>query len=51
MTDVIQEPVVTIKNKSEREKAERVLQKSEANGLISDSEKSKIMTVPQIQLM
>jgi peroxiredoxin-like protein len=41
MTEVILEPVVTIKNESEREKAERVLQKSEANCLISNSVKSK----------
>ena len=42
MTEVILEPVVTIKNESEREKAEKVLQKSEANCLISNSVKSKI---------
>lgn len=51
MTEVILEPVVTIKNESEREKAERVLQKSEANGLISNSVKSKITMIPQVQLV
>ncbi|WP_449388245.1 OsmC family protein [Chryseobacterium lineare] len=51
MTEVILEPVVTIKNESEREKAERVLQKSEANCLISNSVKSKITMIPQIKLM
>lgn len=51
MTEVILEPIVTIKNESEREKAERVLQKSEANCLISNSVKSKITMIPQIKLM
>ncbi|HAO07976.1 MAG TPA: osmotically inducible protein OsmC [Chryseobacterium sp.] len=51
MTEVILEPVVTIKNGSEREKAERVLQKSEANCLISNSVKSKITMIPEIKLM
>ncbi|WP_027383929.1 OsmC family protein [Epilithonimonas caeni] len=51
MTEVILEPVVTIKNESDREKAVRVLQKSEANCLISNSVKSKITVIPQISLM
>ena len=51
MTEVILEPVVTIKNESDREKAERVLQKSEANCLISNSVKSKITMILQISLM
>lgn len=51
MIEVILEPVVTIKNESDREKAERVLQKSEANCLISNSVKSKITMIPQISLM
>lgn len=51
MTEVILEPVVTIKNESEREKAERVLQKSESNCLISNSVKSKITMIPQIKVM
>ncbi|AZB26977.1 OsmC family peroxiredoxin [Chryseobacterium bernardetii] len=51
MTEVILEPVVTIKNESEREKAERVLKKSEANCLISNSVKSKITMIPQIKVM
>lgn len=42
MTEVILEPTVTIVNESDREKAERVLQKSEQNCLISNSIKSKI---------
>ncbi|SEW22939.1 peroxiredoxin, SACOL1771 subfamily [Chryseobacterium wanjuense] len=51
MTEVILEPIVTIKNESEREKAERVLQKSEANCLISNSVRSKITMIPQIKLI
>ena len=43
MTEVILEPTVTIVNESDREKAERVLQKSEQHCLISNSIKSKIM--------
>lgn len=42
MTEVILEPTVTIANESEREKAERVLQKSEQHCLISNSIKSKV---------
>ena len=42
MTEVILEPTVTIVNESDREKAERVLQKSEQHCLISNSIKSKI---------
>lgn len=51
MTEVILEPIVTIKNESDREKAERVLMKSEANCLISNSVKSKITMVPQIKIV
>ena len=50
MTEVILELVVTIKNESEREKAEKVLQKSEANCLISNSVKSKITMISEIKL-
>lgn len=50
MTEVILESVVTIKNESDREKAEKVLQKSEANCLISNSVKSKITMIPHIKL-
>ncbi|UOU97207.1 OsmC family protein [Chryseobacterium daecheongense] len=51
ITEVILEPIVTIKNESEKEKAEKVLQKSEANCLISNSVKSKVTMIPQIKLM
>ncbi|MDF2551074.1 MAG: OsmC family peroxiredoxin [Chryseobacterium sp.] len=50
MIEVILEPVVTIKDESDREKAEKILQKSEANCLISNSVKSKITMIPQIKL-
>ncbi|WP_312762928.1 OsmC family protein [Epilithonimonas sp.] len=50
MTEVILEPVVMIKNEADREKAERVLQKSEANCLISNSVKSKITMISEIKL-
>ena len=42
MTEIILEPTVTIVNENDREKAERVLQKSEQHCLISNSIKSKI---------
>ena len=42
MTEVILEPTVTIANESDREKADRVLQKSEQHCLISNSIKSKV---------
>ena len=50
MTEVILEPVVMIKNEADREKAEKVLQKSEANCLISNSVKSKITMISEIKL-
>ncbi len=51
MTEVILEPVVTIKDESDREKAEKVLQKSEFNCLISNSVKSKITMIPKIKIV
>ena len=48
MTEVILEPTVVIINEEDREKAERVLQKSEANCLISNSVNSKITMTPKI---
>lgn len=50
MTEVILEPTVTIAYEKDREKAERVLQKSEAACLISNSIKSKVSMVPTIQV-
>ena len=48
MTEIILEPIVTIKNESEREKASKVLEKSEINCLISNSIKSEIVMIPKI---
>jgi peroxiredoxin-like protein len=42
MTEVILQPTVTIKDENDRERAERILQKSEAACLISNSIKSKV---------
>ncbi|MCP2038006.1 OsmC family protein [Chryseobacterium sp. HSC-36S06] len=48
MTEVILETTVVITHEEDRTKAERVLQKSEANCLISNSVNSKITMVPNI---
>lgn len=48
MTEVILEPVVTIADENNRERAERVLQKSEAACLISNSVRSKITMIPLV---
>ena len=50
MTEVILEPTVTIANESDREKADRVLQKSEQHCLISNSIKSKVTMNTNISL-
>ena len=42
MSEILLEPTVTISDEKDRERAERVLQKSEAACLISNSVKSKI---------
>ena len=51
MTEVILEPVVTIIDEKDRDKAERILVKAEAACLISNSIKSKITMVPDIQVV
>ena len=48
MTEVMLEPTVLILNEEDREKAERILQKAEANCLISNSVNSKITMTPKI---
>jgi organic hydroperoxide reductase OsmC/OhrA len=48
MSEIILEPVVTIVNEADREKAERILNKSEAACLISNSIRSKIIMTPSI---
>lgn len=50
MTEVILEPTVVIADEKDREKAERVLQKSEAACLISNSIKSKVTMVTTIKI-
>jgi peroxiredoxin-like protein len=50
MTEIILEPTVTIADEKDRERAERVLQKSEAACLISNSVKSKITMIPIIKI-
>ena len=51
MSEVILIPVVTISNEHSKDRAERVLQKSEANCLISNSIKSSIVFKPEIKIV
>ncbi|HMS64361.1 MAG TPA: OsmC family protein [Ignavibacteria bacterium] len=51
MTEVILEPTVTIVNEKDREKAERILIKSEAACLITNSIKSKITLIPVVEVI
>ena len=51
MTEVVLKPVVTIANEKDRERAERVLQKSEVACLISNSIKSNVIMVPSIEVL
>lgn len=51
ITEILLKPIVTITDEKDREKAERVLQKSEAACLISNSVKSKIIMVPVINVL
>ncbi len=50
MTEIILEPIVTIHDEKDRERAERVLAKAEAACLISNSIKSKVTMIPHIAL-
>lgn len=50
MTEIILEPFVTISNEKDRERAERVLHRSEKACLISNSVKSKITMIPTIEV-
>ncbi len=50
MSEIILEPTVTIIEEKDREKAERILQKSEAACLISNSIKSKVTMIPNIEI-
>ena len=49
MSEIILEPTVTIADEKDREKAERILRKSEAACLISNSVKSKVTMYPIIK--
>lgn len=49
MSEILLEPVIIIAEEKDREKAERVIQKSEAACLISNSIKSKIVMNPIIK--
>ena len=50
ITEIVLEPTVTIKNEKDRTKAERVLQKSEADCLISNSVRSIVTMIPTIKI-
>jgi peroxiredoxin-like protein len=50
MSEVTLMPIVTISNEEQKDRAERVLQKSEANCLISNSVKSAIVFKPEIKI-
>lgn len=48
MTEVILEPQVTLLREEDRDKAERVLRKAEANCLITNSVRSRVIVNPVI---
>ncbi|MBS1683097.1 MAG: OsmC family protein [Bacteroidetes bacterium] len=50
MTEVLLKPTVTITDEKEKDKALRVLQKSESNCLISNSVKAKVVMQPSIEV-
>lgn len=50
MTEILLEPEVLITHEKDRERAERILQKSEAACLISNSIKSKVIMKPIIKI-
>lgn len=49
-TEVTIEPIIKIKYEKDLERAERIIHKAEANCLISNSIKSKVVLNPKIQL-
>jgi organic hydroperoxide reductase OsmC/OhrA len=51
ISEIILLPVVTVSNEAHREKALRVLQKSETACLISNSLKSKIVIQPRVNVV
>lgn len=50
MTEIILEPTLTINSEKDRERALRILHKSESACLISNSIQSKIILLPTIQI-
>ena len=50
MTEVALKPILVIESESDREKAERILQKSETACLISNSIKSKVSLITNIKI-
>jgi len=50
MSEVTLMPIVILNEENQKERAERVLQKSEANCLISNSIKSKIIFKPEVKI-
>ena len=50
MTEIILEPTLTINSEKDRERASRILHKSESDCLISNSIQSKIILLPTIQI-
>jgi organic hydroperoxide reductase OsmC/OhrA len=51
ITEILVEPVITLLNEEDVEKAERILQKSEAACLISNSIKSKVLLKSKLELL
>jgi len=49
MTEVVLKPILVIESESDREKAERILQKSETACLISNSIKSKVSLITDVR--
>jgi peroxiredoxin-like protein len=50
MSEIMLEPTVTIADEADRERASRILQKSEAACLISNSIRSKVTMLPVIRI-
>ena len=50
MSEVTLMPILILKDEHQKDRAERVLQKSEANCLISNSIKSKIIFKPEVKV-
>jgi len=49
MTEIIFEPLLVISKESDKARAEKILQKTEAACLVSNSIKSKVVSVPTIK--